>query len=361
MWSKHSGKSRRQYIQNISGKVPVRIAFALCTAASLAVIVIGTGVGSVFISPADCVGILLHKLAGTHLGEHILPSSAGIIWSLRFPRVLLAFIAGAALSVSGAVMQSILKNPLASSFTLGVSSGASLGAGLVIMGGLTLPFAGFLAVPLAGFIFSLLAVFGVMKFSRAIDPRLENNTIILTGMVFSLFINAILTLISALSKQEINRLLFWQMGSFSLKGWEPVILLTPILAIAAVAVLFFWRELDIMTFGDDEAASLGVPVKRNKRVLIGLASVLTGCTVAFVGVVGFLDLVVPHLVRRVFGPSHKTLIPFSMLVGGSFMVLADLLARTLIPPLDLPVGAVTALIGTPFFAWIYFSSRRAAI
>lgn len=255
-------------------------------------------------------------------------------------------------------MQSVLKNPLASSFTLGVSSGASLGAGLVILCGITLPFAPFLTVPASGFIFSLISIFAVMQFSRTIDPRLENNTIILTGMVFSLFINAILMLLSALSRQEMNRLIFWQMGSFSLKGWEPVFILAPILLAGTVALLFYSRELDIMTFGDDEATAMGVPVKQKKRVLIALASILTGCTISFVGVIGFLDLVVPHLVRRVFGPSHRTLIPFSVLVGGTFMVIADLLARTIIPPLDLPVGSITALLGAPVFGWIYFKSRK---
>lgn len=286
------------------------------------------------------------------------PGETGIIWSLRLPRVFLAFLAGASLSVSGAVMQSVLKNPLASSFTLGVSSGASLGAGLVILCGITLPFAGEFAVPLAGFIFSVLAIFAVMRFSRAIDPGLSNNTIILAGMVLSLFINAILTLLSALSKQEINRLIFWQMGSFALKGWTPVLILAPILAVGIVAIYFFSRELDIMTFSDDEASAIGVNVKRTRRTLVLLSSLITGCTIAFTGVIGFIDLAVPHIVRRIFGPAHRTLIPFSALTGGIFMVLADLLARTVIPPLDLPVGAITAALGTPFFAWVYVSSRR---
>lgn len=291
-------------------------------------------------------------------GITVSPVHAGIIWSLRLPRVILAFLAGAALSVSGAVMQSVLKNPLASSFTLGVSSGASFGAGLVILGGFTLPLIGFLTVPAAGFVFSLITVSLVMRFSRAIDPRLENNTIILTGMVFSLFINALLTLLSALTKQEVTRLLFWQMGSFSLKGWEPIFILTPIIAVLFAVLLFFSRELDIMTFGDDEATAIGVNVKFHKRILIALASVLTGCTVSFVGIIGFLDLVVPHIGRKILGPGHRALLPFSILAGGSFMVLADLLARTAIPPLDLPVGAITALLGAPFFAWIYFSRRN---
>jgi iron complex transport system permease protein len=277
---------------------------------------------------------------------------------LRLPRVILAFLAGMALSVSGAVMQSVLKNPLASSYTLGISSGASLGAALVITGGLSLPFAGFLAVPAAGFAASLLTMAAVMRFSRAVDPRLDNNTIILSGMVFSLFVSAALTLVSALSREEINRLILWQMGTFALKGWEPVLILAPVVLAGTAAVIFLSRELDIMTFGDDEATALGVSVKRDRRILIAIASILTGCTISFTGVIGFIDLAVPHAVRRLFGSGHRALIPFSALLGGVFMVLADLIARTVVPPLDLPVGAITAILGAPVFAWIYLASRR---
>lgn len=330
----------------------------LCAAVA---VLIGTGAGSIFISPKDCAAILIGKIANRPLPADIAVSSVAIVWDLRLPRVLLAFLAGAALSASGAVMQSILKNPLASSFTLGVSSGASLGAGLVITGLLAVPAPGVLAalsVPLGGFLFSLLAVAAVMRFSRLIDPRLENNTIILVGIVLSLFINALLTLLSAFARDDMNRLLFWQMGSFALKGWTPVFILAPVAAAGIASLLVLWRELDIMTFGDDEAASIGVPVRRNKRVLVAIASVLTGCTVSFTGVIGFIDLAVPHMIRRGLGPSHRALIPFAAISGGIFMVLADLLARTLIPPLDLPVGAITALAGAPVFCWIYFASRK---
>lgn len=332
--------------------------------ASAAVLVLATGFGSVFVPPADCSSIIFAKVFGTALPDTIPASRVGIIWSLRLPRVLLAFLAGGAISVSGAVMQSVLKNPLASSFTLGVSAGASLGAALVILGaGLGVPalaaISAFpLSVPVAGFAFSVLAIFLVMRFSRAIDPGLSNNTIILAGMVLSLFVNAILTLLSALSKEGINRLLFWQMGSFALKGWTPVFVVAPALALGTGVILLRSRELDIMTFSDDEATAIGVAVTRIRGELVVVASVMTGCAISFTGVIGFVDLAVPHMVRRILGPAHRIVVPFSALAGGILMVLADLAARTLIPPLDLPVGAITAIIGAPFFAYIYASSRR---
>ena len=255
-------------------------------------------------------------------------------------------------------MQSVLKNPLASPFTLGVSSGASLGAGLAILFGLTVLPAGLVTVPAAGFVASALTIVFLLRFSRAIDPRLEGNTVILAGMVLSLFLNAALTLFSALSKEGMNRLLFWQMGSFALKGTGPLACVSAVTLAGTLAIYRYRRELDILTFGDDEAVSLGVSAGRTRAVLIALASVMTGTVVSFVGVIGFLDLAVPHVARKAFGPAHRALIPLSALLGGSLMVLADLLARTLIPPLDLPVGAITAILGTPFFAHVYLSSGR---
>lgn len=360
-----SQRSRRRYTLNTSSKAerPVRIKSArVALAVSVpiaALILVGAAcLGSVFVPPTNLIAILVSRITGSQLPEGITALSAGVVWNLRIARVLLAFLAGAALATSGAVMQSVLRNPLASAYTLGVSSGASLGAGLVMLAEVSIPIAGAFALPFAGFASSLLAMAIVMGISRAIDPRLDNDTIILAGMVFSLFVSAILTLLSALSGQEMSRLMYWQMGSFALRGWEAVAILAPVLACALAALMVLSRELDILTFGEDEAASIGVPVRAVKPALIAVASALAGCTIAFTGVIGFLDLAVPHAVRRVFGPSHRRVIPFSALAGGTLMVVADLIARTMIPPLDLPVGAVTAILGAPFFAWVFFRSRR---
>lgn len=330
----------------------------ISAAASLVIIIAAVAIGSVAVSPIETISILVSRFTGIQMDPEIPGYRIAIVADLRLPRVLLAFIAGAALSVSGAVMQSVLKNPLASSFTLGVSSGASLGAGSVILFGLSGALHGMLTVPAAGFAASVLTVFLLLRFSRAIDPSLRNNTIILSGMILSLFLNAILTLFSVLSTDGLKNILSWQLGSFALRGMTPVYLLLPLTAAGTLAIFRYRRELDILTFGGDEAAALGVPVRKTKNTLVILASVLTGCTIAFTGVIGFVDLAIPHIVRRLWGPSHRTLIPFSFLFGGSFMVLADLFCRTVYPPAELPVGVVTALMGAPVFAHIYLSSRR---
>ena len=215
------------------------------------VIFMGIGIGSVSVNFRDTTSILMHKIFSRPLPDHIPDASVSIVWSLRIPRTLLAFIVGGALSVSGAVMQSVLKNPLASSYTLGVSSGASVGAGIVILTGFTIPFLGGFTLPLFGLIFGLLTVFIVVSFTEKIDRNMSNNTIVLVGMVFSLFVNAILTLMSALGRDHIQQLIFWEMGSFSSREWSSLIILFPIMLVCVLILMRYTRELDLLTFGEE--------------------------------------------------------------------------------------------------------------
>lgn len=325
---------------------------------SFVILLFCVALGSVRIPIADILRIFAHVVFDAPLPEHITEGRVAIVWNTRLPRVLLAFFAGGALSVSGAVMQSVLRNPLASSYTLGVSSGASLGASLVILLGVTLPIMSILTLPILGFAFGLGTIFLVIGIVSRLDVRMENQTIILAGMVLSLFITAITTLMFALNSENAQRMILWQMGSFSTRNnWQTVFILVPIIVAGYLFVNRFKWELDVMTFGEEQAQSIGVNVKVAKRTLLTTAAAITGSTVAFVGVIGFVDLVAPHIVRKIFGSAHKYVIPMSALVGGSFMALSDLVARTVTAPVELPVGAVTAIIGAPFFAYIYFSKR----
>lgn len=335
-------------------KIKILISIAL----SILIVILGIGIGSVFVSPVDILAMFSHKLFNTSLPEHIPATSQAIILNVRLPRAFIAFVVGSALAVSGTVMQSVLKNPLASSYTLGVSSGASLGAALVIVSGLSLPFLGRLTLPTIGLLFGLLTVYLSISFAAKMDRNMENNTIILVGMVFSLFINAILTLVIAYYKNGVARLTYWQMGSFSMQEWSNFYILFPIVILCGILLMRYTKELDILTFGETDALTLGVDLHKTKWTLLGLSAALTGCAISFVGVIGFIDLIAPHVVRKIFGSSHRIVVPMSMLFGGSFMVLCDLVARTVASPLELPVGAITALVGAPFFAYIYFSKRN---
>jgi iron complex transport system permease protein len=332
---------------------------------SLLIIAAASSLGSSDISFGDTVLVILHKIFGLPLSQEIDPRTVSIVWLLRLPRVLLAFFVGGALAMSGAVCQSILRNPLASPYILGVSSGASLGAGLVIIGGITIPLLGIFTLPLTGFVFGLATVFFVSAFSSRIDRfgstgSVSGNTIILCGMVLSLFLNALLTTLSAIFSDDLRRIALWQMGSFAMRGWIYVQVILPFLVIGAVGILFYTKEMDILSFGDDQAKSAGVETGALRKKLLAFCAILTGAAVALSGVIGFVDLIAPHAARRITGSRHRHLIPMSFFLGGSLMALTDLVARTIISPSELPVGAITALIGAPFFAWIFFKGRRNA-
>lgn len=311
-------------------------------------------IGSVSLYPKDILLVIGHKVWNLTLPETMSATKVSILWDIRIPREITAFLVGGALAVSGSVMQSILKNPLASSYTLGVSSGASLGAALVIGGLIQIPISPFFALPLVGFLFGLATVFVAIFLSNRFHTGLHSPTVILVGIVLSLFINAILTVISALKRDSMQQLINWQMGSFSSRGWSHVMVILPITIIATIFIFYFHKEMDILTFGTETAQTMGVNTGRVKFILLILSTILTGTAVCFTGVIGFVDLIAPHIVRKLFGPSHKYLIPMSILLGGAFMTISDTIARTILSPLELPVGAVTALIGAPFFAYIFF-------
>ncbi|MDO4293963.1 MAG: iron ABC transporter permease [Eubacteriales bacterium] len=334
-------------------RVRLLIILLFCAAALAA----GIGMGSVAVSPADVLRILGSRLFGLALPERLAGTQLSIVWTLRLPRALCAFLVGGALAASGTVMQSVLRNPLASSYTLGVSSGASLGAALVIVTGFTFPVLGFLTLPAFGFVFGLGTVVTVLLFASGIDRGFQNQTIILAGMVFSLFVNACLTMVSALNQGYLQQLMLWQMGSFSGKNWQQAGILAVVTVFGTFYLCCYARQMDMMTFGEEAAKTMGVDTERTKKRLIVAASLLTGTAVCFTGTIGFLDLVAPHAARKIFGPAHRYVLPVSVLMGGAFMVLADLAARTLLAPTELPVGAVTALFGAPFFAWIYFRKK----
>lgn len=323
---------------------------------SIIVIILAMGIGSVYISPINTLNIFLFNLTGISFFGEVDEVLQVILWQIRFPRAILTFICGSGLAVSGVIMQSVLKNPLASSYTLGVSSGAALGASLVILFNISL--FGFLTMQMFGFSFGLLTVFAAVVLAAKIDKNMHDNSIILMGMIFSLFANAMLTIIMALSGEQLQRLIFWQLGSFSMKTWLDTIILLAIVIIGLIMALLYHNEIDILTLGDEQAQISGVNVKKVKWFLLSLGAIITGSIVSVVGIIGFIDLFTPHVSRKIVGASHKYVLLVSALLGGCFMVICDLIARTIMSPIELPVGAITALIGAPFFIYIFFNKRK---
>lgn len=323
------------------------------------IICIGTSIGSSNINLLDIISIISNKLIHTSLNEGITGQEISIIFDIRLPRVVLAFLVGGALSVSGAVVQSILKNPLASPYTLGVSSGAGLGAAIMIIFGINMPIIGStFSLPITGFIFGLVTIIFVLLFSKSVDRLMTNNTIILAGMVFSLFLSAMITTIGSMHGDSIKAITLWQMGSFAMKGWQYILVFIPFIIIGITGILLNTREMDILTFGEESAKAIGVNTNKIKTRLFIFATILAGSAVSLSGIIGFVDLISPHVVRKVFGAKHNFVIPMSFMFGGCLMVIADLISRTIISPSELPVGAITAIIGAPFFVYIYFKKSR---
>lgn len=320
-------------------------------------IFIAVGIGSVFIPLSDTLSILGNRLFGREVPPAVDPVYEVLVMNVRLPRVMLAFLVGAMLSVSGTVMQSALKNPLASPFGLGISAGAGLGAALVIVSGASVGLFGMVLLPIVSFGFGMLTVILVMAVAARIDRGMSNTTIVLLGMVVSLFFSAIMDLLATVSPEYAQKINLWQLGSFSMKDWNSVWVLLPVALICLAVFMSAAREMDIMTFGEEQAQSMGVNLKRNKWALMLCVAVMTGTAVAFIGIIGFVDLIAPHVVRRFFGSAHRKVLPASALFGGTFMVLCDLAARTIASPREIPIGSVTALIGVPFFIYIYFVKK----
>ncbi len=344
-------RSIRQHKNNI---IPVVISVL----AALTALVICTGLGSVSINAADSVRIVAHKLFGTDLTDSINEGMAAILWDIRIPRVITAFACGAALSVSGVVMQSVLRNPLASSYTLGVSSGASLGVVIIMVSGITVPLLGSLLMPLTGFIFGFLTVLAALALSQILDKHGRSDTIVLIGMVLSLFLNAVVTFVSQFFPDHRSRIALWLTGSFSGRNINHAAVMVAVTLVSIILLMFFSKELDIMTFGDEQGLSMGVEVKRVRNIVLAITALLTGVAVCLSGIIGFIDLIAPHVVRRVVGSRNRIVLPMAAIWGGIFMAMADMVSRTVLAPREIAVGAVTAIIGAPFFAYIYFARRK---
>lgn len=318
----------------------------------------GIGVGSVQVPPGDILSIVMERMFAIPLPDHIPASYSAMVLDMRLPRVLLAFLTGAALAVCGGVMQSLLQNPLASPFGLGVSAGAGLGAAFVIVMGVTSAGLGIFLMPAVSLIFALGTVFLVLFLSAKLDRGMSNVTVILVGMVISLFCNAVISLLATSSPAHAQRIQLWQLGSFSMREWSAVWALLPVTILISLYFLRYAEELDVMTFGEEQAQAMGVDLRKVKGRLMTAVAVLVGTAVAFVGIIGFVDLIVPHMARRFFGAAHRRLIPACTLLGGTFLVLCDLASRTLTPPHEIPIGSITALLGAPFFLYLFFAGRR---
>ncbi len=318
-------------------------------------ITLGLSLGSV---PLPAKGVFSSLLMGPHPAELGEPEDTwhAIVWTLRFPRVLLAFVEGVSLSLAGAVMQGLFRNPMADPYVLGVSSGASLGAVLGIAMGLGRSL-GLWALPIVAFVGALITT-GLVYALSTHRGRTDTWTLLLSGIAVSSLISSIIALIMVVSRDRIDEIVFWTMGALSRATWRSVGVAVPYTIPGVLLLWLNWGALNALSLGEEPAFHLGVSVERAKRTLLWTASLITAGSVAFTGPIGFVGLMVPHAVRLVAGPDHRWLLPLSALLGGNALILADLLARTLSPPMEIPVGVITALAGAPFFLYLLYRTRR---
>lgn len=282
-------------------------------------------------------------------------AEATILWRLRIPRVLLAAIVGAGLATAGAVLQGLLRNGLADSYVLGVSSGASLGAALAMLMGLRLNIFGLGSVTPAAFIGAALTLIAVVFIAR----RMAGNStlgLLLAGIAMSSFLSAIVSLLVFFSRERIQPIIFWTMGGFGARSWNHLLAVSPYLVLGYGVAFLMHRQLTAISIGDETAHHLGVNVPKTRLVLLGASALLTAAAVSVSGVIGFVGLMIPHMARMVSSHNYRRLLPTSALLGAAFLVGADLIARVMFRPAELPVGIITALCGGPFF--IYLLSRR---
>lgn len=322
----------------------------------LAAFLLNVGVGPVFISPATFVRMLLSRFPGVSLNADWPATFNTIVFGIRLPHAILIALTGAALSGSGAAYQGLFRNPLADPYLIGVASGAGLGAVLAMSVQWPSTWLGFSTIPLAAFTGATVTVLFVYGLARQ-GFGLPTTTIILAGVAMSSFMNALTSFLLLSTKEEMHQAMTWLLGGSLMSGWEPVTTVLPYLATGIVLLLGSGHVLNVMQFGDEQALQLGLHVERAKLWVIAAATLTTSAAVAFSGVIGFIGLIVPHILRILCGPDYRHLIPLSLLGGSSALLVADMLSRVVLAPQVLPVGVVTALAGAPFFIWILRRAR----
>ena len=326
--------------------------------AALAIaVLLSIGVGSVAIPPKEALEVLWNTLVGTAPTSDMSHTYQVILLTLRLPRTILMIMTGAALAGSGCAYQGLFQNPLADPYLIGAASGAGLGAIISLtLGWPASPFS-YLAVPMTAFICALLTVFLVFQLAK-VKKTLPVTNLILAGVAVSSFVTALTSFLLINASGELRRAVVWLLGGSTMAGWKPVLGQLPYMLIGLIGLSAYAYKLNVLQFGDEQALQLGINVNRARTKIVVFATLSTAAAVAFTGVIGFVGLIIPHILRRVTGGDIRRLLPFSMIGGAIFLVLADVIARVIVAPQELPVGIITSLCGAPFFLFILRRSKE---
>ncbi len=331
--------------------------YVLFSLVTLGMLIVCVCVGSVNIPLKETATIIWDAIWKLPMPEGV---SDSIVLSVRLPRVICVALVGASLSLCGGAMQGLLKNPLADGSTLGVSSGASLGAVIAIAFGITIPSLPFAGTMVMAMLFAFLSLVIILTLAYKLDFSLSTNTIILIGIIYSMFVSSILSLIITFASDKLKHITFWTMGSLQGTSYDNALVLLVSLAVFGGVILGKARELNAFAVGEDVARNIGVDVRRVKFLILICVSALIGVCVSIGGTIGFVGLVTPHMIRLIVGPNHHRLLPASLFAGAVSLMFADLVARILLNPLELPIGVVTSFIGSIVFVYIFYRSRKAA-
>ena len=323
-----------------------------------ATLLVSLGAGPVRYSLSEIL-----KVIGSRFGLGSDPGSVSkaatvIIWDLRLSRSVLAAVVGAALAMSGAAFQGLFRNPLADPFVIGASSGAALGAALAIALKVVIPVAGLSSVPAAAFVGSIMSVTLVYALSTAGTASPPTVSLLLAGTALSSLLSSMVSFIMAMRDDDLQQIFFWLLGGFGGSSWDHLISIIPYVLPGAAILFLLARPLDVLAFGEDSAKTMGVSITFTRLLTVGAASLTTAAAVAVSGIIGFIGLLAPHAARLIFGPSHRTLMPASALIGAILLVLADICARTVLAPVELPVGVLTSMLGAPFFLFLLRTRRE---
>ena len=328
----------------------------LLSACLVLLIVLVSGLGYISIKPSEIIAIIL-SITTPGIVDTIDPSYPFVVLEVRLPRILSASLVGGGLAVAGCVFQSLLQNPLADPYTLGISSGAAFGASLTLfltMTGIALPLNYML--PFSAFLGGIVTLYAVFSLSSP-SARLSPASLILSGIIISAILSAGISFIKFMADEQVNAIIFWIMGSFIGKSWSDVILLVLLVLPSSFLIFAHCRELDIMTFGERASDTLGIDTRTVRKRLLIVSSLATAACVCVSGIIGFVGLIVPHLVRMVVGPTNRLLIPCSFLLGSILLLGADTITRVVLP-VELPIGILTALIGGPVFCYIFRKTQE---
>lgn len=305
-------------------------------------IIISVAVGAVKIPLKEIIAILLGRGDATY---------STILINLRLPRILEAMAVGLGLSVSGAFFQGLLNNPMADPYILGISSGAALGATISMALGL-----GMLGTEFFAFVTALMTIYVVISLSKR-GPRMSMTTMLLTGVAVSAFLSAIISLMMFFNNHKLASIVFWMMGGLNLVSWKQVAVSLPIILIGSSIMYVFSREMNAIIMGEETAEHLGVNIEKVKNIILLCGSLVTAVAVSVSGIIGFVGLIIPHITRLLVGPDNRILVPFSAIFGAIFLVFADTLSRTIIQPIEIPIGIITAIFGGPFFLYILRTNK----